>query len=364
MHQRFKFRTSCSAVFFALVFVWTATVTALGQDRQSSSYVSAPTPTPGLGALQSPQLRYSHMGAVSPPPGRRFGNVSGVALTAAGHLIVFNRNFSIMMVEYDVSGNLIRTFNPNIAGNPHGMRIDRQGNIWLTDSFLNVVWKLDQNGNPLSVLGTRGEVGPWTTEGWNNMFNQPLDVAFDNNDNLYVVQGHGGTAPPADCTYCATYRNTRPAVEQGSDPRILKFDVNGQFLASRSLPLNKGKYPFIHTVIVTPANELWVGDREANRIRVFDLQLNPLREIDMPTRVSGLFVGRNGQIWMSSGMDGVVLKLAATGAVLGWFGQGGRSADVDSPLVGEAHYLVVAPDQKTIFVADSVNAKVHKFVSK
>lgn len=339
-------------------------VIANAQDRKPSVFIGAPTPTPGLVPLESAQLGYEHGDAVLPPSGRRFGNVSGVALTAAGHLIVFNRNFSIMMVEYDASGALIRTFNPNIAGNPHGMRVDRHGNIWLTDSFLNLVWKLAPSGDPVAVLGTRGEVGPWRSDGWNNMFNQPLDVAFDAEDSLYVVQGHGGTAPPADCTYCATYRNTQPAVEQGSDPRILKFDASGKFVSSRALPLNNGRYPFIHTAVVTRENELWVGDRESNRILVFDLQLNPLREIAMPTRVSGLYVDARGEIWMSSGMDGMVLRLASNGTVQGWFGQAGRSTETDSPLVGEAHYLAVTPDQKTIFVADSVNAKVHKFVKK
>jgi DNA-binding beta-propeller fold protein YncE len=358
MPGRYMLRHCVAILLFSLA------ANAQTEDRKPSDYIAAPTPTPGLGTLREQRLQYVHSGGLLPPAGRRFGNVSGVALTPAGNLIVFNRNFAIMMLEYDRSGQLLRKFNPNIAGNPHGMRIDRYGNMWITDSFLNLVWKLDSGGAPLFVLGTRGEVGPWTDEGWNNMFNQPLDVAFDRDDNLYVVQGHGGTAPPADCTYCATYRNTRPAVEQGSDPRILKFDSAGRFLSSRPLLLNKGKYPFIHTVIVTPDDELWVGDREANRILVFDLSLRPLREISMPTRVSGLFVDARNQIWMSSGMDGVVLKLSRDGAVLGWFGQAGRSTEADSNLVGEAHYLAVTPDQQTIFVADSVNARVHRFVQR
>ncbi len=53
-----------------------------------------------------------------------------------GNLIVFNRNPAIMMVEYDPTGTkVLRVFNPNIAMNPHGIRIDRHGNIWIIDSF-------------------------------------------------------------------------------------------------------------------------------------------------------------------------------------------------------------------------------------
>src|SRR5690606_14553673 len=160
--------------------------------------------------------------------------IGAVALTPEGHLIVFNRNPAIMMVEYDAAGKFVRTFNPNIAVNAHGMRIDRHGNIWVIDSFLNVIWKLNARGEPLLMVGKRGEVGEWQDGAWNGMFNQPLDIAFDADDNFYVVQGHAGTSAPTDCTYCSTYVKAKPKPTQGSDPRIMKFDKTGRFLASRS----------------------------------------------------------------------------------------------------------------------------------
>jgi DNA-binding beta-propeller fold protein YncE len=290
--------------------------------------------------------------------GQKFGNVSSVALTPGGHLLVFNRNPVVMMSEFDAAGKLVRTFNPNIAVNAHGLRVDRHGDIWALDSFLNVIWKLDSSGGPLLMLGTRGEVGEWREGQWNGMFNQPLDVAFDRDDNIYVVQSHGGTSAPPDCTYCATYKSAKPAVPQGSDPRLLKFDKRGNFLASRSLAHEDGNYPTIHTVIVTPRGEVWVGDRQANAILVFNEKLEPLRRIQEPNRVSGLFVDAKGALWMSSGMDGMVMTLAPDGKITGWIGKGGRTTDPDSYLIGEAHYVVITPDQKTIYIADSVNAKV------
>jgi streptogramin lyase len=85
-------------------------------------------------------------------PGQKFGSVSGVALTPQGHLLVYNRNPAMMMVEYDAQGKFLRTFNPNIAVSTHGMRVDRYGNIWILDAFLNVLWKLEPNGEPLRHL--------------------------------------------------------------------------------------------------------------------------------------------------------------------------------------------------------------------
>ena len=84
---------------------------------------------------------------------------------------------------------LQRVFHPNIAINPHALRVDRHGNIWATDSYWNLLWKLNAKGEVLMMLGRRGENGAWNDAAWNGLFNQPLDIAFDQDDNFYVVQG-------------------------------------------------------------------------------------------------------------------------------------------------------------------------------
>ena len=332
-------------------------------DRADPHIVS-PGPTPGLHAPDAPMLPYHFVTQPAPPNGEKFGNIGSVALTPQNHLVVYNRNPNITMVEYDAKGKYLRTFNPNIAVNPHGMRIDRHGNIWVLDSFLNVVWKLNAKGEPLKSFGKRGEVGAWDDSKWNGMFNQPLDVAFDKDDNFYVIQGHGGTSAPPDCTYCATYRTAKPTPTQGSDPRVFKFDKDGNYISSRALPHADGTYPTIHSVIVTPKGELWVTDRQLNKIMVFDTGLKPIREIQLPNLTSGLFVDAKGHYWVSNGMDGMIMQIDENGKILGWIGKGGRDREGasggDPNLIGEAHYLVVTPDEKTIYIADSVNAKVLK----
>jgi streptogramin lyase len=153
----------------------------------------------------APQLPYHFGTRPVAPNGEQFGNVAALALRPNGNLIVFNRNPAIMMVEYDPTGTkVLRVFNPNIAMNPHGIRIDRHGNIWVIDSFMNIIWKLNPNGDVIRTFGVRGENAVWDETRWNGMFNQPLDIAWDKDDNFYVVQSHGGTSPPADCTFCAT----------------------------------------------------------------------------------------------------------------------------------------------------------------
>ena len=113
-------------------------------------------------------------------------------------------------------------------------------------------------------------------------------------------------------------------------------------------------------MIVTPKGEIWATDRQLNKIMVFDTNLKPLRDIQEPNLTSGLFVDAKGHIWLSCGMDGMIMSLDADGKVTGWIGKGGRDPEGTSDLIGEAHYLVVTPDEKTIYIADSVNGKVLK----
>ena len=338
----------------------------------AQGFKQQPEPPPPIPIPNAPQLPYHFSPRPVAPNGEQFGNVAALALRPNGNLIVFNRNPAIMMVEYDPTGTkVLRTFNPNIAMNPHGLRIDRHGNIWAIDSFLNVIWKLSPNGDVLKMFGTRGENGPWDDAKWNGMFNQPLDVAFDKEKNFYVVQSHGGTSPPADCTFCAIYYLPRaagakpprgvavkPPVIQGSDPRVMKFDRDGKMLASFSFARADGLLPVIHSAVVTPSGEVWVADRASAKIVVFDSNLKRVREIQLQNLVCGFYEDATGQLWLSTGRHGMVLKMGWDGKVQGWFGKAGTVRDSND--VGEGHYMAVSKDQKTIWMADSVLAKVHK----
>ena len=105
---------------------------AMAQEIEQQPEPKGPVQIP-----DAPQLPY-HFG-IRPiaPNGEKFGNVAAVAFTPQGHLLVYNRNPAIMMVEYDGTGTkVLRVFSPNISMNPHGMRVDRHGNIWAIDSFL------------------------------------------------------------------------------------------------------------------------------------------------------------------------------------------------------------------------------------
>ena len=346
-----------------------------GQDGDAAPtrdpHMVSPTPSGNTALPDAPMLPYRFTPHTPLPEGMATTLVSAVALTPEGHTIFLTRNPAAMLIEFDKNDKFLRTFAPNIAIGPHGVRVDSHGNIWVTDSFLNVVWKLNPKGEPIFELGERGANKKWDDSKWNGAFSQPLDVAFDKNDNFYVIQGHGGTSNPLACVFCMTYAKAKADPVQGSDPRIFKFDKNGNYLKSLALPHPDGTYPTDHSVIVTQKGEVWVADRQILTIKVFDTDLKPLREIKEPYLVSGLFQDAKGTIWMTAGMDGHLMKLDADGKIVGWLGETGRPArgapagtanagrgDPNSPLIGEAHFLAVTPDENTIYVADSSSGKM------
>jgi len=322
-----------------------------------------------------PMLPYHFVDRPAPPPGTTFDNIASVALTAENHLVVFNRNPDRAMIEYDQNSKFIRSFNPNVARTPHGMRIDRFGNIWIIDSFMNTIMKLNAKGEPIATYGVRGENAPWDDRKWTGMFNQPLDVNWDTEDNFYVVQSHGGSSPPKPCTFCATYDSeqvrsqlqqsaqravlvSNPPAAPGSDPRVLKFDKNGKYITSYSLKHTDGSPATIHSVIVSPQREVWVTDRQLKKIYVFDENLKLKREIQENYLTCGLFVDSQRGLWMSAGADGMIVKLDWSGKVLGRIGKQGPNPDSND--IGEAHYLAVTPDLKTIYIADTVSNHILK----
>jgi sugar lactone lactonase YvrE len=67
-------------------------------------------------------------------------------------------------------------------------------------------------------------------------------------------------------------------------------------------------------------------------------------------------VDAKDQLWMTTGQNGMVLRLDWDGKVLGRIGREGFGAND----FGEAHYMTMTPDGGTIYVSDTVNNDIKK----
>ena len=103
---------------------------------------------------------------------------------------------------------------------------------------------------------------------------------------------------------------------------------------------------------------LWVTDRENQRIEIFDQDGKYVKEVKFAGVPCALDIGKQN-IYMVNGFAGQLLRLDLDGKVLAALGKPGNGPGE----FGEAHFLAVSPKGE-IFVADSVNRNVQKFVKK
>ena len=104
---------------------------------------------------------------------------------------------------------------------------------------------------------------------------------------------------------------------------------------------------------------VYVADRENRRVQVFDVNGRYIKEWTFAGLPCGLYVSTDRQLYLASGFAGQILKLDANGKAIGMMGQPGKGLGE----FGEAHYMTFT-SAGDIYVADTINAVLHKFVKR
>jgi sugar lactone lactonase YvrE len=314
---------------FAVVLLTTSAIVLAQRPKDPALLV--PETAPELDYVVAPT-------AVTLPEGTTMGATASVAFDARGHLYVLTRGATAFF-EFDQNGGFVRSFGDKMFTRSHGLRIDGDGNLWATDVGAHVVVKLNPQGEILLTLGTKGEAGEWNEAAGSRKFNQPNDVAIASNGDVFVVQGH--TPGP------------------NGDARVLKFDKGGRFIKSwGGKGSGPGQFQVAHGIDIDAKGLLWVADRENQRVQVFDADGTFIREIKYAGLPCSLDIGRQ-YIYMVNGFAGQVLRMDLNGKVLAALGKPGKGPGE----FGEAHMIAVSPKDE-LYVADSVNAALVKFVKK
>jgi len=173
-------------------------------------------------------------------------------------------------------------------------------------------------------------------------FNLPTDVAIANDGSFYVSDGYGNS-------------------------RIVKFSKDGKYILSwgRKGTLS-GEFNVPHSIDVDSYGNVYVADRENNRIQEFDSNGNFLKEWKNTegTQLFSLAVDKMNNVVAtdnlytndSSPMGDDILEFDSTLKLLKRFGRTDKSIDSNSL------YHDIAIDYKgNIYVADDVNNRIQKF---
>ena len=248
--------------------------------------------------VEVPDWPHPATSAADTPAAWNFGQVSGVATSANGYVLVLHRGAQPIML-FDSGGRFVRAWGDGLfsdgkvggiapgdrrpgqsgytavygaagchACGAHAIRVDPDGDIWVVDAPGHVVYKMDFQGRVLMELGSKGVAGRSR-----NTFNLPTDVAFGPDGAVYVSDGYGNA-------------------------RVVKYTADGQYLLEwGDRGTGPGEFGLPHNLAVDAAGRVYVTDRDNRRVQVFDADGTFLSEWPEIGGNSALFMTADQQIW-------------------------------------------------------------------
>lgn len=214
-----------------------------------------------------------------------------------------------VVLLFDASGNLVRSYGAGMFVFPHGIHVDRQGNVWVTDGRDNLsrgargrgadvpmplppparvvghqVYKFSPEGRLLLTLGKPGGNQPGQPYDPASFY-QPNDVITSATGEIFVAEGHGG-----------------------DNARLIKFDRNGRFAREwgrkGSAP---GEFDQPHGLAFDSQGRLFVADRSNNRLQIFDRDGKLLDYgWEQYSRLSGIWIDANDMLYGADSESGSV----------------------------------------------------------
>ena len=226
------------------------------------------------------------------PDGREWGSTAGIDVGPDGHIWAYDRCGGLALAggceenpDRDPifkfnkdTGEVMTRFGAGLFVLPHGLHVDTEGNVWVTDSQGNEAGtkghqaiKFSPDGVILLRLGTAGQPGSDPGQ-----LNEPCDVITAPNGDIFVADGHSGQNPDPP---------------PGTTGRIVKFDREGNFIMEwGELGFRPGQFRTPHALAFDSQGRLYVADRGNHRIQIFSQDGELLDMYEQHGRISGLFI--------------------------------------------------------------------------
>lgn len=227
-----------------------------------------------------------------------FWEMGRVAVNTKGNrLYAFRRSDPPVLQIDPATGKILKEWGAGMFVWPHGMYVDRDNNLWLTDATVanavpelakqlkpaldagygHQVFKFSPDGKVLITLGTKGKAGESPAH-----FNAPADVVTNEKGDIFIADGHVGT-------------------------RVAKFDKTGKFLKTWGTKgSGPGQFSQPHSIAMDSQGRIFVGDRGNARIQIFDQEGKYLGEYKQFGNPSGVAITADDTIYSTDQTQKIV----------------------------------------------------------
>ena len=197
--------------------------------------------------------------------------------------------------KFSAKGDVVKSFGRGRFIWPHGLHVDREGNVWVTDAATtpavamaakggvkagHQVFKFSPEGRVLMTFGEAGVAGNDEKH-----FRSPSSVAVAQNGDIFIADGH----------------------ELNGNNRVMKFSKDGRFIKQwGKTGYAPGEFRTLHGIAIDQQGRIFIADRNNNRIQLFDQEGKHLSTWTQFGTPSGIALDDKGQIYVAdSESDGV-----------------------------------------------------------
>ena len=254
----------------------------------------------------------------------------GVAINQRGEVVATDQD---CVHVFSPSGEKLRSFGTRGSGKgqfdePHGVAVDGEGNILVTDSRNHRIQKFTAEGRFLTAVGTKGS-GPL-------QFTNPSDIAIS--DKVYVVDfnNHRVQVLNPDLTFSHTFEKKGRGKGQFQYPRGIACDSTGKAY-----------------VTDTNNNRIQVFTAEGKFLRMFGQYGQGRGELHSPI---GIAIDTSGIVYVSEGNSDRVSLFTSEGQFVTSLGRRG-----DGPGEFKLPAGLALDSSGVLYVCDCWNNRVQLF---
>ncbi len=192
------------------------------------------------------------------PEGWKFTLASDVVVNSRDEVYVFSRGVHPITM-WTAEGDFITSWGEaecldpanRYSGqfrDPHGIFVDADDHIWLTDTQAHVVTKHGRLGETLLELGRRDYANVTVAQqGIHGLpFNMPAGVVLNDAGEIFVADGYGNR-------------------------QVHRFSPAGELLDSWGRAgTGPGEFSMLHNIGIDPAGRLYIADRPTSRVQVLE----------------------------------------------------------------------------------------------